>query len=61
MIYPLLITTVKNNLEIGTENKIILELNKKDDMLGIYPILLVTRCNNIKTVKLLIDYDNKNK
>ncbi|KAG4085256.1 hypothetical protein H8356DRAFT_1328588 [Neocallimastix lanati (nom. inval.)] len=43
MIYPLLITTVKNNLEIGTENKIILELNKKDDMLGIYPILLVTR------------------
>jgi len=51
---------VKNILDYATENKIILNLNEKDED-GYNSLLYATYCNNIKIVHLLIDYANKNK
>jgi len=52
---------VKKILDYSTENKIILNLNEKDDI-GSYPLLYETWCsNNIEIVQLLIDYATENK
>jgi ankyrin repeat protein len=51
---------VKNILEYSTENKIILELNKKGRD-GWYPLSRAIFEDNIEIVQLLIDYSIKNK
>jgi len=64
---PLISATNNDNIEIfkllidyATKNKIILEINEKENEYGIYPLLNATENNNIELVKLLIDYANHN-
>jgi len=49
---------VKTIIDYATENKIILDLNEKDDY-GCYPLLSAISDNNIKMAKLLIDYSTE--
>ena len=51
---------VKTILDYAIKNKIILELNEKNED-GSYPLLKAINNNNIEIVQLLIDYATENK